>query len=159
MKKSNKKTFIRAAALLIAVLCTLMLFISCGGDQTEKGNGKYGDMQVDIKDFYIKENDIYGITPPSLVVTYTFTNNSDSAKEFGYNFKDVVYQNGVALDADFVYGLENDNQYNAIKPGATVDVAIPYRLTDTTSDIEIEISISGTDKCILSKTFSLTEEE
>ena len=149
MKKSNKKTFVRTSALLMAVLCTLMLFISCSGDQAE--NGKYGKLKVEIKDFYI-DSRFFG---DYLIVTYTFTNNSDSNQIFDDCFDEVVYQNGVALS----YGYDFENYWNDVKPGATVDVNVSYVLSNTTDDIEIEITADGKNKAILSKTCSISESE
>lgn len=149
MKKSNKKTFIRTTALIIAVLCTLMLFISCGGDQAE--NGKYGKLKVEIKDFRI-DSRFFG---DYLIVTYTFENNSNSNQTFDDCFDEVVYQNGVALS----YGYDFINYWNDVKSGATVDVEVSYILSNATDDIEIEITVNGEDKIILSQTYSLIESE
>ena len=151
MRKSNKKIFIRTNALIIAILCTLMLFISCDGDQTETGNGKYGKVQVEIKDFDIGN----WMSSDYLVVTYSFTNNSNKNQTFADCFDDIVYQNGVALSQGFGF----ENYWNDVKPGTTVDVEVPYELSNYTDDIEIEITVDGEDKVILSKTCSISESE
>jgi hypothetical protein len=108
---------------------------------------------VDIKEFYIVEDDIF--YRGDLLVIYTFTNNSGSKKTFDDCFDVSVYQNGAALP--LAYGAEN--YWDDIEPGATVDVKMHYDLNNRTDDIEIEICADGKDKVILSKTYSIPESE
>lgn len=107
----------------------------------EKPEGAIGDYIVTIKDSRIT-TDYEG--KDVLVVTYSFTNNSDDSEAMIYAVSDKLFQNGVELgDVWSSYGIDDfsmDNQSKEIKPGVTLDVQIAYELNDTTTDVNVELS-------------------
>lgn len=103
--------------------------------------GLIGDYIVKIKEFRVTDD---FERSKILVVTYSFTNNSDESKAFLYTFDDALFQNGVELsDVYSSYGIDDydfSNQSRKIKPGVTLDVQVAYKLNDETTDIDAEIS-------------------
>lgn len=75
----------------------------------------------------------------TVLVTYDFTNNSDSAVSFDLALDASAYQDGVGLEPTF---LEDDTDLVDvdIKPGVTKEVKKAYVLRDTSTEIEIEIT-------------------
>lgn len=157
---------------LLAILLTLTLVLclaACGGSTTSQGSGeaegsvtvdnKLGDYSVDIKSCRLAE-DYEG--KPIVIITYGFTNNSQSSAAFYTSVSEEVYQDGIGLNecyfADDSANYSSDNQSKEIKTGATLDVEVAYVLNDTTTDIEVEVSewISFSDKK-LTKTFKISE--
>lgn len=75
----------------------------------------------------------------AIVVTYTFTNNSDSDAHFFTDIDARAYQNGVELDTTFnssAWNAEN-NDSKTVKTGATIVVEKGYELTDS-SPVTVE---------------------
>lgn len=101
-----------------------------------------GNYKVEIVDSYITE-DSKG--DDILVVTYSFTNNDDEPKAFVYTIDDKAYQNGVELgDVYSSYGIDGydfTTSNSEIKPGVTVEVQEAYELYDTSTPVEIDLSI------------------
>lgn len=129
-----------------------------GGDQIQQGKGTLGDYEIEIKDAVLTE-DYAG--DPALVVTYSFTNNSDTEQSFTVAVSDKAYQDGVQLQTTIsAIGSDVDisSQLSSLKPGATIEVNAIYGLSNTTSDVEIEVSelISLSDAKVV-KTFSIAE--
>lgn len=75
----------------------------------------------------------------AILVTYNFTNNSDSAISFDIALDATAYQDGVGLESAI---LDDDTDILdvEIKPGVTKEVKKAYVLRDTTTDVEIEVS-------------------
>ena len=96
-----------------------------------------------------------------LIVTYTFTNNSDTAQAFVYAIDDTAYQNGVELGPVWtsygIDGLDFDAKSKEIKPGVSLDVQCAYELNDETTDVEIELQrfASLSDEAELTYTITL----
>ena len=123
-------------------------------------NTDLGDYQVEIKSCRMAKS--YD-DKPVVIVTYSFTNNSEEAAAFYLTFEDQVYQNGIGLNKAYVLddsaNYSGDNQTKEIKTGATLDVDVAYELNDTTTDLEVEVkelSLFGDDK-IVKRTFEITE--
>lgn len=77
----------------------------------------------------------------AIIITYEFTNNSDSAQSFDVALSDELYQNGVGLEtAIFIDDVETDGFDVKIQPGVTKEVRKGYILQDTSTPIEVEIS-------------------
>ena len=77
---------------------------------------------------------------PALVVTYTWTNNSDEATSFAAQLLPKCFQNGVQLDtAVVVDGVDSNGYVNEVKPGATTSVQLAYALADD-SIVSVEVS-------------------
>ncbi len=93
---------------------------------------------------------------PAIVVTYTWTNNSDKDNSFMAAISDQAFQNGVELEYTSVPGVDTSSQFTDLKPGATTTTQAAFKLNDT-SDVTIECSefISFNDAIIAEKTFSL----
>ncbi len=93
---------------------------------------------------------------PAIVVTYTWTNNSDTETSFMVAINDEAYQNGVELDTAIVTGIDSSAMMNNLKPGATTTVQQAFVLDDN-SDVTIECSelISLSKTIIAEKTFSV----
>jgi len=103
--------------------------------------GKIGKYNVTVKDSVVVENDGKKI----LIVTYTFTNNSDESKAFDIVITDKLFQNGVELGPVYTsWGLEEhynpDNKSKEIRPGVSLDLQKAYELNDPTTDVEVELS-------------------
>lgn len=119
--------------------------------QEEKANdSKYG---VTIDDGVVGE-DYQG--RPMLVVTYTFTNNSDKAQSFMVAVSDKAFQNGVELERAISTDIDTQSSIKEIKPGATVTVQQAYLLDDQ-SEVLVECTelISFDDTIIAEKTFAV----
>lgn len=92
----------------------------------------------------------------AIVVTYTFTNNSDKATSFMVAIDDAAFQNGVELDTAIVSDIDSQSSMSDIKPGATTTVQQAFLLDDT-SDVTVECTelISFNDEVLAEKTFSV----
>lgn len=88
----------------------------------------------------------------AVLITYEFTNNSDSAVSFDVALDARAYQGGIGLETAI---LDDDTDILDvdIKPGVTKEVKKAYVLRDTSTEIEIEISelISFSDDKIITK--------
>lgn len=88
----------------------------------------------------------------AVLITYEFTNNSDSAISFDVALDAKAYQDGIGLETAI---LDDDTDILDvdIKPGVTKEVKKAYVLRDTSTEIEIEISelISFSDDKIITK--------
>lgn len=91
---------------------------------------------------------------PAMVVTYTFTNNSDEAIMPSVALDVNAYQNGVELDYGVVSDIDSQSTTREIKPGATIACQQAYVLNDQ-SDVTVEASelISFSDEILATATF------
>lgn len=183
-KKKSKKGCVIAAGVVAAVVVVVVIIIAAlgggddagngetvngnnsnspasvqtDGDQVQEGQGALGDYKIEIKDATLTE-DYAG--KPALVVTYSFTNNSDTEQSFMVAVSDQAYQDGVQLQTTvpaFGSDIDTSSQMSNIKPGATIEVPAIYSLSNTTSDVEVEVSelISLSDAKVV-KTFSIAQ--
>lgn len=91
---------------------------------------------------------------PTVVITYTFTNNSDEAAAFYTAFTDTVYQDGIECERS--YNLDETNEDKNIKPGSSIDVKLAYVLNDTTTNINVEVGgFLSLDGNVITKSFQL----
>lgn len=153
-KKKSPLKIILIVVLIFVVLMWLIGTLSGGDDsatdggsiiagQSEKAEGVIGDYVVLLKDAKVVESSLDGDT--ILVVTYSFTNNSENAAAFMYALTDKAFQNGVETgDVYTNFGIEDDYDFDAksreIQPGVTLDVQVAYELNDATSDVTLEIT-------------------
>lgn len=94
---------------------------------------------------------------PAVVVSYTFTNNSDEAVSPMVAVHAKAFQNGVELDTAFLTeDAETGKAMNEVKPGASITYEDAYKLADTTSDVLVEVEelFSFSDELLAEKTFS-----
>ena len=78
---------------------------------------------------------------PVIVVDFEFTNGSDETTSFMMSTSTQAFQGGVELDAYSigVEGLDSDNSMTDLKPGASIDVQVPFTLRDE-SPVTVEVS-------------------
>lgn len=119
-----------------------------------ESSGVLGDYSVDIKDSTLTK-DYSG--KPSIVITYTFTNNGEEAVSAMFALRDTAYQNGIQLESAIISDsaiYNAQNKMKDIKTGGTLDVQAAFLLDSETAPVELEISelISLSDE-MLGKTF------
>lgn len=153
-KKKKKKKWIIIA--VVAVVIILIAVIASGGsddsssedsnasavtsavsaESEEKANDTVGDFKCVVKGAKLCK-DLTG--KDAVLITYEFTNNSDSAVSFDVALDARAYQDGVGLETAI---LDEDTDYLDvdIKPGVTKKVKKAYNLRDTSTEIEIEVS-------------------
>lgn len=157
--------------LSIAILSTFAFFAIASGDSgsdadttqaagaasADSNSDSLGEYKVEIKNARLTKD--YE-NKPTVVVTYSFTNNSDTATAFMWTFEDNVYQNGVGLEHAYILAdgdpYDEANQSKEIKKGVTLDVDVAYVLNDSETDIVVEVAelISFSD-AVVSRTFSI----
>ena len=120
-------------------------------------SGAIGDFYVEIGDYRMSKTTS---GDPLIVITYSFTNNSDESASFTMSLDDKVYQNGMEIDQEF-FGLYDDDVDNTvagrdIKPGVKISFEAAYSLDNEYDDVEVEVGsmfdFSGDSKKV-SKTF------
>jgi len=72
-------------------------------------------------------------------VVYSFTNNSKDAISFDVACTDEVYQDGIQLETTVLSNDETDLLDVKIKPGVTKDVTKAYKLSDSKTDLTVEV--------------------
>ena len=95
---------------------------------------------------------------PALIVTYSWTNNSDSARSFASALYPKCYQDGVQLGTAMVMSGIDSNGYTAsVKPGHGTTLQMAYELKDTSTPVEVEVGelASFNNEVITSKTIEL----
>lgn len=98
-----------------------------------------GDYHVEIKSATLAE-DYEG--SPTIVVTYSWTNNSDDTTSAMVAVSCTAFQDGVELESaiiadDSVY--DSNSLMKEVRPGTTIDVQSAFVLSSTTSTVEVEI--------------------
>lgn len=153
-KKKKKKKWIIIA--VVAVVIILIAAIASGGsddsssedsnasagtsavsaESEEKANDTVGDYKCVVKGAKLCKD---WTGKDAVLITYEFTNNSDSAVSFDVALDARAYQDGVGLETAI---LDEDTDYVDvdIKPGVTKEVKKAYNLRDTSTEIEIEVS-------------------
>lgn len=111
-----------------------------GTDSASQGNSSFTDCTIDIKSCRLaKSYDGKAVA----IITYGYTNNSDSATSFCVAVKTNVFQNGIGLNNAYILdksaNYSADNQTKELKKGSTLDVEVAYELNDSTTDIVVEV--------------------
>lgn len=178
-QKKKKKGCLTAILIAIAIFIILIIMGAIFGDSSDSSSNSsstnnaqdsatvtaqtnpenennVGNYKVELVDSYITE-DSNG--DDILVVTYSFTNNDDEPRAFVYTIDDKAYQNGVELgDVYSSYGIDGydfTTSNSEIKPGVTVEVQEAYELYDTSTSVEIDLSIIFSDDVEQSYTIEL----
>lgn len=135
-------------------------------DTTDKNNHTPSS-EGQIGNFYCKINDAIFINSydgvSCIVVSYDFTNNSDSAISAWGALYPQAFQNGIELESKYIgetlpEGWNDDNEDKQIKTGATITCCKGFALDDS-SDVEVEISeFLGFSDDVVTKTFSVPTE-
>lgn len=76
---------------------------------------------------------------PTLVVTYTFTNNSDEATSFTLATMAKAFQDGVQLSNAIALDLNSEDLLKEVQPGATISVTNAFSLTSE-SEVTVEVT-------------------
>lgn len=94
---------------------------------------------------------------PCLIVTYTFTNNSDEKMSASSACNFEAYQDGSELEMTFDSDWDSDDYYANCKKGGSQKFQLAFELDNKKSDVELEVSdfISFDDTVIASKTVSI----
>ncbi|MGI6183095.1 MAG: DUF5067 domain-containing protein [Candidatus Fimadaptatus sp.] len=82
---------------------------------------------------------------PALVIYYDFVNNSSKAESFIYSFAVTAYQDGIECDPAYSwdFAVAPDDAHTAllsVKDGASMRVAKYFRIHNTTSPVDVELS-------------------
>lgn len=116
---------------------------SSESDPTRKkmvGSGDLGDFHVEIKGAELtkgQDGDTY------IVITYSWTNNSDKTTHAGTVFTTKAFQNGIQIDGIYLIGddkFDSSAESRDVKPGATLDVQCAFALTSNTATVEFELT-------------------
>lgn len=94
-----------------------------------------------------------------LVVSYSFTNNSDSDQSFASAVIAKAFQNNVELEGAFmVDGMDSNGYMAEVKPGGTSKVELAYKLADQ-SDVTVEVEelVDFDDAKLAEATFSVAQ--
>lgn len=94
---------------------------------------------------------------PAVVITYTWTNNSDDATSFMTSISDKAFQDGVELETAILSDSSDSNSMKEIKPGKSLKVTQAFKLDSTKDPVTVECSelISFSDALLAKKTFNL----
>lgn len=115
-----------------------------------KNEGDLGDYHVEIKSADLAE-DYEG--NPAIIVTYSWTNNSDDTKSSLSCVIAKAFQDGVELENAIIMNndvFDSSSYTKEVRPGTTIDIQNAFVLTSETSVVEVEISelISFSKKCV-----------
>ncbi len=105
-----------------------------------EGSGDLGDYHVEIKGAALAQ-DYDG--NPAIVVTYSWTNNSEETTSAMSSLMEKAFQDGVQLESAIIGDdsvCDSESSMKEIRPGTTLDVQQAYILTSDTSTVEFEIS-------------------
>ena len=104
-------------------------------DTAEPSDGTLGSYAVEIKGAKLCK-DYEGNN--AIMITYSWTNNSEETTSPMGSMMDEAFQDGVQLDAAIVDFEYNDGMTD-VRPGTTIDVDVIYELPGD-STVEFEIS-------------------
>ena len=110
------------------------------GQGSVEGAGDLGNYHVEIKDAFLAK-DYEG--NPAMVVTYSWTNNSEDTTSAMTSVAEKAFQDGVQLDTALlmdVDGFESGTSMTEVRPGTTIDIQCAFLLTSDTSIVEFEIT-------------------
>lgn len=155
-----------STVLIVATLALVLPLAGCGGARASQGaegdqakesivaDKKTSDYDVTI-DSCTTATDYAG--DPCVLVTFTFTNNSDKPQSMGVATNVDVYQNGVECSPAISPDAHSADLLNKVKPGGSISVTSAYSTTDS-SDVEVDVyETFSLDKTpIASQTFSLS---
>lgn len=104
-------------------------------------SGTLGDYAVSIDDCILTKD--YEGNAVALV-TFTFTNNSDSAQMYDIALIDRAYQDGIQLEGAYVMDKDSeqkllDNAMKNIQPGKSLQIGQAYMLDDKSTDLSVQV--------------------
>jgi len=119
---------------------------SSGGEMI--GSGNLGDSYVEIKGAELGTN--YS-DKPIIIITYSWTNNSDETTSAMVSTFEKAFQDGIELDSSIsAKDVDFSNNSKDIRPGKSIDIKKAYVLTSDVSTVEFEITewISFSDEVV-----------
>lgn len=119
---------------------------------TETDSGDLGNYHVAIKELTLAKD--YNGEDVG-VIEYEFTNNSDKNAMFLTSITTKAFQNGIALQLAIMTETGYVDSMTEIQPGVTLNLKVPYKLTDMTTPISVEATKLFSDKVKLTKEFIL----
>ena len=169
----NRFSIFVVAALLAFTLC------ACGGEETtntsdpepvspaptetEEPEQAAPSSTATLGDYTVEIGDAFMATDwegnPALVVTYTWTNNSDSATSAMSALYDKAFQDSVQLEIammDVVEGYDSGASMLEVQPGGTHTYQQAYVCTSTTSPVQVTVEELFGDGTTAEKTFDIT---
>lgn len=118
--------------------------------------GAFGEYYVKIKAASLSKDYLYR---DIIIVTLEWTNNSQSDTYYASIFKDMAYQDGAECETGYIGLGVTDFVHKKIKPGATYEVQIAFKLNNKTTDVDVEIfnydDLFDTNRKYVTKTFSI----
>lgn len=157
-KKKKKKKKLIILGVVIAVIIIVIAAASGSGsndDTNTSSNEKTTVSSVDAEKKETDENTIGDFKcvvkgakltkdwegKDAVLITYEFTNNSDSPISFDGALDDKLYQDGIELESAILSNDEEAKLIDAVdlKPGITKEVKKAYSLRNKKSEIEVEI--------------------
>ena len=156
---------LKLLALSCLMACMLFSLCACGGSSSDdSGSGAEGEKAPAQAEKPKSDYDVSIVSSeltsdysgsPALMVTYSFTNNSDKAKSFSVALSDKCFQNGVQLDSAIIKEVDTTS-FNEIKPGVTTEVVHAYVLADqSVVTVEVEELFSLSDELLLNEEISV----
>lgn len=103
------------------------------------GSGDLGDFYVEIKSADLT-TDYEG--NPAIIITYSWTNNSNETTSAMVSTSEEAFQDGVELDTALIMSDNYDSSASMkdVRPGSTIDVQCAFVLSNQTSNVEFELS-------------------
>ena len=153
--KQKKPIYKRVWFWILIVVVVLILLIAISGSGDDSSSSSSTDTEVTAEattesPYTVGDYEVYVVTAevtenwdeePAILITYSFTNNSDDAAAFDLSISDGVYQNGVELETTFNDDLDFGEDYSVdIQPGVTIELSVLYELRDTTTPVDVELS-------------------
>ncbi|HIT31923.1 MAG TPA: DUF5067 domain-containing protein [Candidatus Enterenecus stercoripullorum] len=108
-------------------------------EPTAQNAADVGDYHVEIKSAALAE-DYEG--NPALIVTYSWTNNSEDTTSAMVAVSCSAFQDGVSLDTAIIANsdiYDSDSFMTEVRPGTTIDVQAAFVLGNTESPVEVEV--------------------
>lgn len=91
-----------------------------------------------------------------LLVSYTFTNNSDETVAADTALMLQAFQDGVEIEQAFDSSLTGDNASKNLRPGSSLECKALFKLSST-NDVEVEATeFLGMDESMVTKVYTLS---
>lgn len=129
-------------------------------EQSTSNNGvvELGDASIKIGDSKLAKT--YD-GKDAIIINMEYTNNSEDSQSYMTSIIGKAFQDGVELSSAIIMdadAYDAESQMKELKKGASIDVQIAYELSNTTSDVELEVEeFLGMSDKKATKTFKLSE--
>lgn len=158
-------------ALVTACMLACMTMVACSNGEpqepaqdsasSESASVETKEEQAPESEYAASIDDLVATTDyegkPAVMVTYSWTNNSEEATSAAVALSLKAFQNGVQLDTGIVTGdIDSEGYMAEVKPGAGTTFQMAYLLDDQ-SDVTVEVSelISFDDSLLAEQVFTL----